>query len=57
MWYNHLLEHDGTNHMGKVDVFSLHGGCDVLEGVKWIANIWINAPVEPGGEIWLFFVV
>lgn len=51
MWYNHLLEHDGANHMGKVDVFSLHGGCDVLEGVKWIANIWINAPVEPGGEI------
>ena len=51
LWYNHLLKHDGADHMGRVDRLSLHGGCDVEEGVKWIANVWINAPVEPGGEI------
>lgn len=51
MWYNYFLEYDGVNYMGKVDVFLLYGGCDVLEGVKWIVNIWINVLVELGGEI------
>ena len=44
MWYNHLLEHDGATHMGAIDWLSLHGGCEVIEGVKWIANVWLNAP-------------
>lgn len=44
MWYNHLLERDGATHMGAIDWLSLHGGCDVIEGVKWIANVWLNAP-------------
>lgn len=51
MWYNHILEYDGVDHMGDVDVLSLHGGCDVIEGVKWIANVWLNAPVKSGGQI------
>ena len=46
MWYNHLLEHDGDDHMGVFDWLSLHGGCDVIEGVKWIANVWLNAPLR-----------
>lgn len=51
MWYNHLLEYDGADHMAGVDSLSLHGGCDVTEGVKWIANVWLNAPLKSGGEI------
>lgn len=46
MWYNHLLEHEGDDHMGVFDWLSLHGGCDVIEGVKWIANVWLNAPLR-----------
>lgn len=46
MWYNHLLERDGATHMGAIDWLSLHGGCDVIEGVKWIANVWLNAPLK-----------
>jgi len=26
---------------GKTDPWSLHCGCDVLKGEKWIANQWI----------------
>lgn len=28
--------------MGDVHDASLHGGCDVRKGEKWIANNWIN---------------
>ena len=43
LWYNHLRnETDGL--MGELDLFSLHGGCDVVKGEKWIANMWIPAP-------------
>eukprot|EP01102_Stenamoeba_stenopodia_P007371 TRINITY_DN2066_c0_g1_i1.p1 TRINITY_DN2066_c0_g1~~TRINITY_DN2066_c0_g1_i1.p1 ORF type:complete len:407 (-),score=94.83 TRINITY_DN2066_c0_g1_i1:125-1345(-) len=39
MFYN--LVEDG--HMdGETDPWSLHSGCDVLKGVKWIANQWIR---------------
>lgn len=31
--------------MGDVDDYSLHGGCLVTRGTKWIANNWIN--VDP----------
>lgn len=45
MWYNH--HHDPkTGLLGNLDVYSLHGGCDVLEGSKWIANRWINIPKD-----------
>jgi len=30
--------------MGELDRFSLHGGCDVKQGEKWISNMWITAP-------------
>ena len=43
LWYNHLV--NGTDGwMGELDHFSLHGGCDVKSGEKWIANMWITAP-------------
>ncbi|XP_027058667.1 transmembrane prolyl 4-hydroxylase-like [Pocillopora damicornis] len=45
MWYNHMIS-NVTGLLGTHDVRSLHGGCDVLEGSKWIANNWINAPFE-----------
>ncbi|PFX27816.1 Transmembrane prolyl 4-hydroxylase [Stylophora pistillata] len=50
VWYNHLLERDGDDHMGDLDLLSLHGGCDVVEGVKWIANVWLNAPFRKEGN-------
>lgn len=31
--------------VGEVDDYSLHGGCLVTRGTKWIANNWIN--VDP----------
>ena len=27
---------------------SYHGGCDVIRGVKWIANNWLNVIAWPG---------
>ena len=30
---------------GKVDPMSIHGGCPVLSGTKWAANLWVwNGP-------------
>ena len=31
--------------MGEVDEYSLHGGCPVMLGEKWVANSWVN--VDP----------
>ena len=42
MWYNHLVDEE-TGLLGELDEHSLHGGCDVRKGEKWIANIWITA--------------
>ncbi|KXJ22138.1 transmembrane prolyl 4-hydroxylase isoform X2 [Exaiptasia diaphana] len=42
LWYNHHLD-PSTGGMGTMDKYSLHGGCDVKKGIKWIANNWINA--------------
>ncbi|XP_021028539.2 transmembrane prolyl 4-hydroxylase [Mus caroli] len=42
-WYNYLP--DGQGWVGEVDDYSLHGGCLVTRGTKWIANNWIN--VDP----------
>ena len=41
LWYNHFIDPD-THWMGAIDKNSLHGGCAVHKGVKWIANNWIN---------------
>ena len=27
-----------------MDYWSLHGGCDIIKGTKWIANNWLTAP-------------
>ncbi|XP_078066058.1 transmembrane prolyl 4-hydroxylase-like [Mustelus asterias] len=39
-WYNYLS--DGEGWVGEQDEYSLHGGCVVTRGTKWIANNWIN---------------
>ena len=41
MWYNHLLD-SNTRWLSALDPMSYHGDCDVTEGEKWVANIWIN---------------
>ena len=33
---------------GGLDKYSLHGGCPVLEGHKWSANVWIWNRPKPG---------
>ncbi|EDO47327.1 predicted protein [Nematostella vectensis] len=50
MWYNHLLD-PRTDWMGDRDEFSLHGGCAVKKGHKWIANNWITAPYPHGAQL------
>ncbi|XP_053152833.1 transmembrane prolyl 4-hydroxylase isoform X2 [Hemicordylus capensis] len=50
-WYNFLS--DGEGWVGDVDEYSLHGGCLVTEGTKWIANNWIN--VDPNKRRQLLF--
>ena len=42
MWYNHDIDEHGW--LGDHDEQSLHGGCDVIKGKKWIATNWIIAP-------------
>ncbi|XP_036386494.1 transmembrane prolyl 4-hydroxylase [Megalops cyprinoides] len=42
-WYNYLS--DGKGWVGEQDEYSLHGGCLVTRGTKWVANNWIN--VDP----------
>ena len=39
-WYNHYVDPE-SNFLGQLDSFSLHGGCDVIKGEKWISNIWL----------------
>ncbi|KAM6979774.1 transmembrane prolyl 4-hydroxylase [Aplochiton taeniatus] len=39
-WYNYLS--DGRGWVGEQDEYSLHGGCVVTQGSKWVANNWIN---------------
>nr|XP_015203776.1 PREDICTED: transmembrane prolyl 4-hydroxylase [Lepisosteus oculatus] len=39
-WYNYLS--DGKGWVGELDEYSLHGGCVVTQGTKWVANNWIN---------------
>jgi len=43
LWYNHYVN-TTDNWMGEMDIYSLHGGCDVTKGEKWISNLWIPAP-------------
>lgn len=50
MWYNHLMDEE-SGWLGEMDEYSLHGGCDILKGEKWIANNWITAPYKDGVHI------
>ena len=57
MWYNHFMDEE-SGWLGDMDEYSLHGGCDILKGEKWIANNWITAPYQHGAHIkstWLSF--
>ncbi|XP_074618508.1 transmembrane prolyl 4-hydroxylase-like [Acropora palmata] len=59
MWYNHFMDKK-SGWLGEMDEYSLHGGCDILKGEKWIANNWITAPYENSADIkstWLSFYV
>jgi len=49
MWYNHFLDKN-TGWLGELDQVSQHGGCDVLEGTKWVANLWLTLVGEPGTD-------
>lgn len=44
LWYNHNLDYKNGGWLGDLDGYSLHGGCMVTEGEKWIANNWLTAP-------------
>ena len=40
LWYNHAVDERGG--LGEMDRWSLHGGCPVLKGEKWIVTFWIR---------------
>ncbi|XP_020602861.1 transmembrane prolyl 4-hydroxylase-like [Orbicella faveolata] len=50
MWYNHFMDPD-SGWMGKMDEYSIHGGCAVRKGIKWIANNWITAPYKSRAHV------
>ena len=59
MWYNHFMDKE-SGWLGEMDQYSLHGGCDITKGEKWIANNWISAPYKDSAHIrssWLNFYI
>lgn len=50
MWYNNFIDLD-SGLLGNLDLHSLHGGCDVTKGQKWIANSWLTAPTKDSRNI------
>ncbi len=44
LWYNHKIDYKNGGWLGELDGYSLHGGCMVTEGEKWIANNWLTVP-------------
>lgn len=34
--------------LGDLDPMAQHGGCDVLKGNKWVANLWLTLVGERG---------
>jgi len=46
LWYNHFLD-EKTGWLGMLDPLAQHGGCDVIEGTKWVANLWLTLVGEP----------
>ncbi|XP_065069358.1 transmembrane prolyl 4-hydroxylase-like [Rhopilema esculentum] len=49
MWYNHDVD-SKTGMLGELNPMSVHGGCEVRKGAKWIANNWINIIGQSGSE-------
>ncbi|XP_046565060.1 transmembrane prolyl 4-hydroxylase-like [Haliotis rubra] len=43
MWYNNIRDPE-TGWVGTADPYSLHGGCNVIKGEKWILNFWVSTP-------------
>jgi len=37
--------------LGDLDRYSIHGGCDVIKGEKWIADNWLTAPTKHSSHI------
>lgn len=50
MWYNHFMDPE-SGWMGEMDPYSIHGGCAVRKGIKWIANNWIAAPYKKHAHV------
>lgn len=50
MWYNNFIDPE-SGLLGSVDRRTLHGGCDVIRGEKWIANNWLTAPTKHSRHI------
>ena len=36
--------------LGELNPMTVHGGCEVTNGSKWIANNWINIIGERGSD-------
>ena len=47
LFWNHLPGARGG--LGQLNRLSLHAGCDVVRGKKWIANVWIEADNDSQG--------
>lgn len=45
MWYNNFID-PNSGLLGPVDRYTMHGGCDVMKGEKWVANNWLTAPTK-----------
>lgn len=50
MWYNYELD-GNTGWMSHRDDRSLHGGCVVKKGMKYIANNWLPAPENDSAHL------
>lgn len=49
LWYNHDVD-PKTGMLGELNPMTVHGGCEVTNGSKWIANNWINIIGERGSD-------
>ncbi|XP_046842653.1 transmembrane prolyl 4-hydroxylase-like isoform X2 [Xenia sp. Carnegie-2017] len=56
MWYNHDIDYWNGGWLGDLDGHSLHGGCMVTEGEKWIANSWLPAPYYYNSDLRSMFL-
>lgn len=49
LWYNHQLDKN-TGWLSDLDQLAQHGGCDVIKGTKWVANLWLTLVGKQGTE-------